>query len=155
MKNKLLIILIILLSLECLSQNDTWLPEQYVKAKIENDTNAIKFLIPIEGFESPFNNGHVLTFRGELNPINGKKIIMDGKEKLQLFQLAYSINLKYNPEELANELSDASIFISMVGEKLLLEINRLEKKEEIYFINKISGYEFKNIKSAKEHLVKE
>ena len=46
----------------------------------------------------------------------------------------------------------ATIYISKSGEKLLLEIIEKDKKEEFYFIDRVDGYEFKNIKEAKKYL---
>ena len=92
MKNIFSIILIVLSSFKGSSQNNfnIWLPEQYVKATITKDTNTSKYLIPVEGFESPFKNGYVLTYRGELNPIKAKRVIINGKEKYQLPSFFYS-----------------------------------------------------------------
>ena len=146
--------LVALSSLKCSSQNNlnAWLPEQYVKAIIAKDTNASKYLIPVEGFESFDNSPYILMYKGELNPVKTKKVVIDGKEKYQLLNLQYFVNLKYNSRELANRLSKATIYVSKSGEKLLLEIIEKDKKEEIHFIDRIDGYEFKSIKEAKKYL---
>ncbi|MCL9806899.1 hypothetical protein NAT51_15290 [Flavobacterium amniphilum] len=157
MKKNFLIILIVFSNLRCSSQNnfDAWLPEEYVKAIKTKDTSSYKHLIPIEGFESFGKNPRILTYRGEINPIKTKKIIDGNKEKYQLLNLQYYVNLKYNSRELAERLSKATIYISKSGQKLLLEIIEKDKKENIYFINRVDEYEFKNIKDAKEYLEKD
>lgn len=154
MKNIFLISVVAFLSLRCSSQNNlnAWLPEQYVKAIKENDTNSYKYLIPIEGFESFDKTPHILMYKGEINPVKTKKVIIQGKEKYQLLNLQYFVNLKYNSRELANRLSKATIYASKSGEKLLLEIIEKNKKEDIYFIDRVDGYEFKTIKEAEKYL---
>ncbi|MCF8370226.1 MAG: hypothetical protein K9H64_01305 [Bacteroidales bacterium] len=143
-------------SLTCFAQsyevNDAWLPEKYVHAMISTDSSNCKFLIPIEGFENPFTNCKILTFRGELSPINTTKVDVNGKEKHQLFNLQYYINLKYNSEELVKRLSESLVYISMDNDKLLLEIINSQEKEDVYFINKINNHEFKSIDCAKDYL---
>ena len=133
---------------------EVWLPEKYVYAMESKEPNADEYLIPIEGFETPFTNCHILTYKGELNPINTKALTLNGKEKHQLLNLAYYVNLKYNSRELADKLLNASIYISMDEDKLLLEIIESDKTEEIYFVNKFNGFKFKSIESAKRHLLK-
>jgi hypothetical protein len=154
MKNIFLIFLVAFFSLRCSSQNNlnAWLPEQYVKAIEVNDTSAHMYLKPIEGLESFDKTPHILMYRGELNPVKTKKVMVDGKEKYQLLNLQYFVNLKYNSRELANRLSKSTIYASISGEKLLLEIIEKNKKEEIYFIDRVDGYEFKTIKETKKHL---
>lgn len=154
MKNIFLILFVAFLSLKCSSQPNpnAWLPEQYVKATKGNDTSNYKYLIPVEGFESFDKTPHILMYKGEINPVKTKKVIIDGKEKYQLLNLQYFVNLKYNSRDLANRLSKAIIYVSKSGEKLLLEIIEKDKKEEIYFIDRVDGYEFKTIKEAKKYL---
>lgn len=154
MKNIFLISVVALLSLRCSSQNNlnAWLPERYVKAIKANDTNSYKYLIPIEGFESFDKSPQILMYRGEINQVKTKKVTIEGKEKYQLLNLQYFVNLKYNSRELANRLSKAIIYVSRSGEKLLLEIIEENKKEDIYFIDRVDGYEFKSIREAKKHL---
>lgn len=156
MRNISLILLVVFLSLKCSSQDNlnAWLPERYVKAIKANDTNSYKYLIPVEGFESFDKTPHILMYRGEINPIKTKKVIIEGKEKYQILNLQYFVNLKYNSRELTNRLSKAKIYVSKSGEKLLLEIFEKNKKEVIYFIDRIDGYEFKTIKEAERHLEK-
>ena len=91
-------------------------------------------------------------YRGEINPVKTKKVIVNDIEKYQLLNLQYFVNLKYNSRELANRLSKATIYASKSGEKLLLEIIEKDKKEKIYFIDRVNGYEFKSIKEAKKYL---
>lgn len=154
MKNIFLILLVTFLSLKCSSQPNlnAWLPEQYVKAIKVNDTRSYKYLIPVEGFESFDKTPHILMYKGEINPMKTKKVIIEGKEKYQLLNLQYFVNLKYNSRELANRLSKATIYVSKSGEKLLLEIIEKDKKEDIYFIDRIDGYKFRTIKEAEEYL---
>jgi hypothetical protein len=155
MKNIVLIMLIVFSSLKCSSQDyvNAWLPEEYVKSTIAKKTNAIKFLMPIEGFESPFKNGYVLTFKGELNPIKAKKVTINGKVKYRLPSFFYSyFNLEENSIELVNKIKVSTIYISKTRNKLLLEIIEKDKKEEIFFIDRINGYKFKNINLAKKYL---
>ena len=154
MKNIFLILFVAFSSLKCSSQPNlnAWLPEQYVKATKGNDTINYKYLIPVEGFESFDKTPHILMYRGEINPVKTKKVIIDGKEKYQLLNLQYFVNLKYSSRDLANRLSKATIYVSKSGEKLLLEIIEKDKKEEFYFIDRVDGYEFKNIKEAKKYL---
>lgn len=154
MKNIFLILFVALSSLKCSSQPNlnAWLPEQYVKAIKGNDTSNYKYLIPVEGFESFDKTPHILMYRGEINPVKTKRVIIDGEEKYQLLNLQYFVNLKYNSRDLANRLSKATIYVSKSGEKLLLEIIDKDKKEEIYFIDRVDGYEFRNIKEAKKYL---
>lgn len=154
MKNIFLIILIAFSILKCSSQNNlnVWLPEQYVKATIAKDTNVSKYLIPIEGFESFDKRPYILMYKGELNPIKTKKVVIDDKEKYQLLNLQYFVNMKYNSRELADRFSKATVYVSKSGEKLLLEIIEKDKKEKIYFIDRVNGYEFKSIKEAKKYL---
>ena len=156
MKYTLLILQIILWSVGCSAQNqsknDCWLPEKYVEAMISKDTNAYKYLIPIEGFETPFDDCYILTYKGEQNPIKTEKVIINGKEKYRLLNLHYYINLKYNSKELVNRYSKAEVYISKDKEKLLLEIIEDDKQEAIYFIDRINNYDFKNIKESKEYL---
>jgi len=154
MRNYFLIMLVAFFSLKCSSQNNlnAWLPEQYVNAVKVNDTSSYKYLMPIEGFESFDKTPHILMYKGEINPVKTQKVMIGGKEKYQLFNLQYFVNLKYNSRESANRLSKATIYVSKSGEKLLLEIIEKDKKEEIYFIDRTDGYEFKTIKDAKKYL---
>lgn len=154
MKNIFLISLLAFFCLKCSSQNNlnAWLPEQYIKALKLNDTGSYKYLIPIEGFESFGKTPHILLYRGEINPVQMKKVKVDGKQKYQLLNLQYFVNLKYNSRELANRLSKAKIYASISGEKLLVEIIEKNKRENIYFIDRFDGYEFKTIKKAQKHL---
>lgn len=159
MKNILLIIIVTLSYLNCTSQNqnntNSWLPEKYVNAVIAKDTNASKYLIPVEGFESFDESPYILMYKGELNPVKTKKVTIDGKEKYQLLGLQYFVNLKYNQKELSNRLSKAIIYVSKSDEKLLLEIIERDKTEEIYFIDRVDGHHFKSISEAKKYLQKE
>jgi hypothetical protein len=149
-----LIMLVAFSSLKCSSQTNlnAWLPEQYVKAVKVNDTCSYKYLMPIEGFESFDKTPHILMYKGEINPVKTKKVMIGGIEKYQLINLQYFVNLKYNSMELAIRLSKATIYVSKSGEKLLLEIIEKDKKEQIYFIDRVDGYEFKTIKDAKKYL---
>lgn len=155
MKNLILIVFIVFFYLECLCQEKTiaWLPELYVSAILSKDTLANIYLSPFEGFE--LHNGvlYVLTFRGELNPVKAKKIIIDGKEKNQLLDLHYLVNLKYNSKGLAEKLSKAIVYISKVNDKLLLEIINEENVEKILFIDRSFNYEFISINKAKQQLI--
>jgi hypothetical protein len=156
----LIILLCTILIISCNAQNDSdkttaWLPEGYVLALQLKDTVIDDYLKPVEGFENPFTDCHILTYHGELNTIKTKKVVVNGKEKHELLNFSYYINLKYNSKELANKLMDASIYISMVNGKLLLEIIETGKKEEIYFINGVNGHTFKSISEAKKYLIKE
>lgn len=158
MKNIFALILVILSNLKCSSQDQStknnWLPEKYVNAVIAKDTNASNYLIPIEGFESFDESFCVLMFKGELNPVISKKVIINGEEKYQLFNLQYFVNLKYNTKDLTNRLAKATVFISKSGEKLLLEIVEEDKTDKIYFIDRIDRYQFKSISKAKQYLQK-
>jgi len=154
MKNIFLIILVAFSSLKCSSQPNlnAWLSEQYVKAIKANDTSSYKYLIPVEGFESFDKAPHILMYRGEINPVKTKKVTIGGKEKYQLLNLQYYVNLKYNSKEWVRRLSNATIYISKYADKLLLEVIEKDKSEEIYFIDRVDGYEFKTIREAKKHL---
>ncbi len=154
MKNIFLIILVAISSLKCSSQPNlnAWLPEQYVKAIKANDTSSYKYLMPIEGFESFDKTPHILMYRGEINPVKTKKVIIDGKEKYQLLNLQYYVNLKYNSKEWVKRLSNATIYIAKHEDKLHLEIIEKDKREDIYFIDRVDGYEFKTIREAKRRL---
>ena len=149
-----LILLTAFSTFKCSSQNNlkAWLPEKYVNAIGVNDIRSYKYLIPIEGIESFDKTPHILMYRGEINPVKTKKLIVNDIEKYQLLNLQYFVNLKYNSRELANRLSKATIYASKSGEKLLLEIIEKDKKEEIYFIDRVHGYEFKTIKDAKKYI---
>jgi len=155
MKNTFLLNLLALTHLACSGQNNlnAWLPEQYVKAMILKDTSAYKYLIPVEGFES-FDDKelYILMYKSEINPVKTIKTTINGKIMYQLLNLQYYINLKYNSRELVNRIAKASIYVFKSGDKLLLEINEMNKKETYYFIDRIDGYEFKSIREAKKYL---
>ena len=55
-------------------------------------------------------------------------------------------------KEWVRQLSNATIYISKNENKLHLEIIEKDKREDIYFIDRVDGYEFKNIREAKKHL---
>lgn len=153
MRNKMLIILICLSNLTCAAQDfsNTWLPEKYINAIIAKDAQAKKYLSPVEGFESIDKTFYILMFNGELSPIKFEKFVIDGKEKYKLYNLQYLVNLKYSSKELANRLSESDIYISKTEGKLLLEIIDKDKKEEIYFVDRKDGYQFKNIKETEKY----
>jgi hypothetical protein len=158
MKNILVIILVVLTDLNCSSKNQNtsniWLPEKYVNAVIAKDTNTSKYLIPVEGIESIDESFYILMYKGELNSVKTIKVNIEGKEKYQLFNLQYFVNLKYNSIELANRLTKATVYVSKSGEKLLLEIIEDDKTDEIYFIDRVDRYQFKSIYEAKKYLQK-
>ena len=156
MKNIFLNLIVAFYSLICSSQHNlnAWLPEKYVNSIKANDTSSYKFLIPFEGFESFDKTPRILIYRGEISTLKTKKVIIDGKVKLQLLDLQYFVNLKYNSKDLAKRLSKAVVYASKSKEKLLLEIIEKNKKEEIYFIDRVDGFEFKTILEAKNYLKK-
>jgi hypothetical protein len=143
---------------ECSAQTikETWLPEKYVNSLLKKDINFIQYLSPIEGFESPFNNGYVLTYKGELNPINVKKIIHNGQIKYKLPAYFYSyFNLFENSKEFVDKLRTSTVFISKHQNRLLLEIIAKNSTEKIYFIDRVENYKFKNIRDSKRYLLQD
>jgi len=154
MEKAFIIVVMVVLNFECICQEKTkaWLPEKYVMSVLSKDTSANIYLSPFEGLEFHSDSIYILLFRGELNPVKVKKVIIDGKEKTQLQHLQFFVNLKYNPKELADKLSKAVIYMSKVNDKLLLEIIIGDKIEEIYFIDRICDYEFISIKKSLQHI---
>lgn len=154
-KMKLLIFIstMIFISAKCFGQpSDGWLPEKYVNAVLAGKKDASKFLIPVEGFEKPFGNGYILTYKSELNTMQLNKIKVNGRIKYRIPYLSYYINMMYSPKALVDRLSHSTHYLSLTNGKVLLEIIGVKTKEEIYFINGIRGYKFKSIEDGKRFL---
>ncbi len=130
-------------------KNKAWLPEQFIEGLAANDTTAYKHLFPVSGFM--FDNAGKLSMCGygaETGPVKNRKVIVNGKEKYQLWGIPYRINLKYAPETQVDSLMDATFYLSVQGEKMLLEIIRNNKKQEVYFIDHDGTCRFKNIRRS-------
>lgn len=154
MRELAIILFIAFSALDCVSQDKhkAWLPEDYVKAAKANDSCSYQFLIPVEGFELIEGVLHVLTYRGEVNPIPTERVTLEGRERLKLVNLEYYINLKYNSRELSKRLSKATIYLQEDGDDLLLEIFEDGNINVIRFVDGTDGHIFKSIRDAKKHL---
>lgn len=153
MRNYILIIILFALITGCSAQRgNVWLPEKYVESVVNKEVNAFEYLVPVESIVNPFDSCYLLTYKGELNPVQLKEVFINGQKKYELFNLYYLINLKYNSRERASSYSEAKVYFSRVGNKVLMEIIWKEKKEEVYFINEFDGYIFSDIKESKSYL---
>lgn len=139
----------------CQESNKCWLPEQYVKKVLNKDTNGCSnLLIPIEGFEEINKKMYLLTYKGELNPLQHKKIVQ-GRDTVsnQILGIRYLINLKYVSRDSLEEYASWQYYYSQINNDILLEIIKQNSKQiKIKFINQIPGYQFKSIKEAKSYL---
>ena len=154
MKRLFLLILAVSISFNITAQTQAWLPEKFVTAVSKHDTTAYQYLIPVEGFIT-YNNGafDILTFMGEINPIKYKKILNNGREKYQLYNLYSYINMKYVSKEWVGRLGKATVYFSKTNGKLLLEIMEKGHKEDIYFVNKHEDYKFNDIENSEGYLM--
>lgn len=154
MKKLILLVLIAYIYVGCQAQESgtAWLPKSYVDAMLLKDSLASKYLYPIEGFESHNEVLYILTYKGELNPVKIKTTYDAGKEKDQLLDIQYYLNMKYVPKEEVQRLSKANIYLSYLDDKFMVEIIENEKCDTIYFVNKIFNQKFITIREAKEKI---
>jgi hypothetical protein len=131
-----------------------WLPEKYVQGMLLNNSDSKKHLIPIEGFQLGDKNSSICLYGGEVNTLVLKKVKDNGINKFQIFYLQNLVNKKYDSEGWCSRFSNSKVYLSKYKEKLLVEIIEKNKTHKIYFINKINGYYFMNIRKAKEYLEK-
>lgn len=139
----------------CQKSNKCWLPEEYVKKVLNKDTNGCsKLLIPIEGFEEIEKKMYLLTYRGELNPLQNIKLVQEGDTvKNQILDIMYLINLKYISRDSLKKYASWQYYYSLINNDIMLEIIKQNNKQIIIkFISQIPGYQFRSIRETKSYL---
>jgi hypothetical protein len=179
---QIIILLFITINSACYAQvyNDLrgcWLPEKYVTAMMAAENTGIDSLIfPIETFQiyeqdamnfikyynSEIDDNRtsvvkdillIKPFKSEYNSFYIEKITYEGLEKFKIPYLYSGLNMKFVTADIVEKFKLATILISNKDQKLLLEIiNNNGMKQEIYFINGIKGYKFKNFEDAKNYI---
>lgn len=144
------------------SHNDCWIPEAYINAIETNDTiNATSLLIPVAAFYRPFKNCRVYCYGSEFRDVNTKDTIINGNKKRLIINLGNHINLQATPPKgsiydtntafpflkLSDKLNNSLVTISMVGNKLLLEIINGNEYEKFVFVSTINNKPIKEVDS--------
>ncbi len=133
------------------TKSRAWVREDYVKAKIDGDTAAYRFLFPIGAFMYDENNKlFIETYGGESMPIRYKMEIVDGQKKNRLSNLHY--NLNYITRSEVQRLSNATFYFWHSGDRIELEILEKNRTQKYFFVDHDGGYRFVNIYDAKEYL---
>ena len=139
----------------CQKFNKCWLPEEYVNKVLNRDTlGCSKLLIPIEGFEEIEGKMYLLTYLGELSPLQTNKLTQVGDTLInQILGIQYLINLQYISMDSLEEYASWQYSYLMIKENIILEIiKRDNKKIRTKFIDQIPGYQFKSIDKTKSFL---
>jgi hypothetical protein len=148
---------LLILTASCKEQVEikkAWLPEEYVKAFVQNDTTAKSQLVfPIEAFVTYNDSIQILTYRGEISPISSNKLKEYYGDKELLQNVHYYFNQKYISKGLVIRYSKAKFLLSRQHDKLLLEIKEHDKIEKIYFVDRVPGYLFRDIRESKQFLM--
>lgn len=126
------------------AQSDFWLPEKYVHALINKEDDAEKYIIPIASIIAPFTKCSIIGYRGEAKAVKTKKVTINGKEKIQVFDIQYCFPLDEVPKAIIDKYASSIIYLSTVDDKLQLEILNEGSVERIFLINHINKYEFNN-----------
>lgn len=113
-----------------------------------------KLLIPIEGFEEIEKKMYMLTYRGELNPLqNNKRAQGSDTVNIQILGIRELINLKYISRDSLEKYASWQYYYSKINNDIMLKIIQQDKKQiKIKFISQILGYQFKSINETKSYL---
>ena len=145
-----------------------WLPEKYVKSKKFDDN----IMFPIEGFEisQEKTNQFIEDFNIETSKNESSNIILIktfksehrsifcavSKNSIQKYYLPHfysNLNMKYISREVVEYYKKSKVYLSIEGDKLLVEIVKNNKTEKIYFVNHANDYVFENIADSQKFIL--
>jgi len=159
MKTLLLFFVSFFICVNCVHQKgptpQCWFSKKYIDSIDKKDTSGIKnTIIPIEGFEEEHDTLYILTYMGEITPLQYKKVSVNGKEMMQILDFEYCLNLKYLSEDLVDRYSKAEFYLNRLRDTMELTIIEGDKKETQYFINNYKSKRFTSLWDTKDYLLK-
>lgn len=146
--------IIVLVSCFCTAQNSVWFPEKYVQAVQAKNPAPEEFLPPIEAIELQGKELFVIFSKGEWNTVAYTTTKIDGVDKMALQDLGGYVNLKYHSDDYRQQISETNFYISFESGKLVLEALFGDKKEKIYFVDRLEDYVFNHVHKSREYLIK-